>query len=177
DFINSLQLFYENWVWEEEFLKKISCHYINKLSDNVIKQLCLTRNANLASLCMQSITLSMFDNQIHTFPMVNKNLIAKLNIVRLYEILCSEYMMIPQVPGIIFLLYFLGTKVAASLDCLCRGSDSRCYAFLWSLVTFYDFFITKFKSNGIFNEETGLSFRKNVLERVISAVFRLKMYF
>ena len=44
------------------------------------------------------------------------------------------------------------------------GYDAGYYGYLWSEVIAEDFF-GEFKKNGIFNSETGLKFRREILEK------------
>ena len=57
-----------------------------------------------------------------------------------------------------------GTIPQASFGHIMGGYDAGYYGYLWSEVIAEDFF-GEFKKNGIFNPETGLKFRREILEK------------
>lgn len=63
----------ENWCWEKESLKKISCHYKSNepLPDDLIETICKSRKANIALFYARQITFAMFDHIIHSSSKVN----------------------------------------------------------------------------------------------------------
>ncbi|KAF1742634.1 hypothetical protein MXB_3676, partial [Myxobolus squamalis] len=149
DFVEAPSQMLENWVWEEEALRNISCHYKTKeaLSEDLIIKLCRSRKANISIFYMRQISLAMFDYKIHTS--------SEANTFDVYRKCMEEYLSITPTPG---------TNFSASFGHMCGDYDAQYYGYLWSLVFACDMFLSRFKKEGIFNSETGMSYRTKILE-------------
>lgn len=149
DFVEAPSQMLENWAWQPEVLKKISRHYIDNkpLSDELIQKLIRVRKANVALFNLRQICLSMFDLTIHSK--------SEANTFETLSEMQQKYMKIPITPG---------TNMSASFGHMAGGYDAQYYGYLWSEVFSCDMFASTFLENGIMNPETGLLYRKNILE-------------
>ncbi|KII61322.1 Thimet oligopeptidase [Thelohanellus kitauei] len=148
DFVEAPSQMLENWCWEEESLRKLSCHYETKkpLPDELIKKICKSRMANIALFIARQISLSMFDHIIHTTEHADT--------FKVYHDCLKKYLEMEPTPG---------TNFAAAFGHMCGGYDAQYYGYLWSQVYSYDMFKSRFKQEGIFNPETGMSYRMKIL--------------
>ncbi|KAF1743736.1 hypothetical protein MXB_5089, partial [Myxobolus squamalis] len=64
----------------------------------------------------------------------------------------------------VFMFFNFETNNTRSFYHLCLTHSAKYYGYLWSDVFACDMFLSRFKKEGIFNLETGLSYRKNILE-------------
>ena len=147
DFREAPSKMLDNWVWNEQALKRLSGHYKDSSSipKNLLKNLLASRRANQGTRLLQEIIHATFDLVIHTREDVDT--------VRLEKELDR---------------YLLGIE---TINGTSRGSqygmdryDTKDYLNLWSSVLAQDMFNTRFASEGIFNSKTGMDFRKRILK-------------
>ncbi|KAF1744572.1 hypothetical protein MXB_2817, partial [Myxobolus squamalis] len=149
DFVEAPSQMLENMVWDPEVIKKLSCHYQTKekMSDELIANLCLSRNTNISLYYSGQIVLSMFDFKIHSSPNINFYDIYKQ---------CSQIFMLITPSS--------GTNFAASFRHTCSGYEAQYYGYLWSEIIACDIYCSIFKAENTFKPESGSKYRKYILE-------------
>ena len=148
DFVETPSQILENWVWESDVLKDITSHYKTNepLPDEMIQALLRSRKINKGSQYIRQIFLAIFDQHIHTMTITD--------LQDYYNELSKEIRMFQLNPSSNFLSGF---------GHIMGGYDASYYGYLWAEVIADDIYKTKFSKNPK-SEETGLNYRKNILE-------------
>jgi Zn-dependent oligopeptidase len=151
DFGEMPSQFFENWCYNEDFLKNISMNHITKksLPDNIIKNIQKKRNYNIGLHYLTQILYIKYDLEIH-----HKNNVTEKYLHDTWFRICDE---------------LLPFKCSKNTLPMCRfdhliGYASGYYGYLWSIMYAYDAF-TLFEIDGIFNQDLGTRFRKEILEK------------
>merc|ERR1712241_1123894 len=150
DFVECPSQMLENWVWEEEPLRKMSKHYKDgtPLPKEMLDKLVASKKANAGGFNLRQITLATFDQRLHTAAKDTKIDSAAM-IAKTYK----EVVGIDTIPG---------TNFAAVFGHLV-GYDAQYYGYLWSEVFSQDMFDTRFGKEGVMNSTTGMDYRKLIL--------------
>ncbi|XP_064477404.1 thimet oligopeptidase-like isoform X2 [Ornithodoros turicata] len=149
DFLECPSQMLENWVWEAEPLTRMSGHYITgkPLPNELLEPLVASRLAGVASFSLRQISLALLDYTIFTQPRVDTQKVFKEIQEKLLQYPPHE-----------------GTNMASHFPHLVNGYDGRYYSYMWSEVFSMDLFSARFKREGVFNKETGMEYRKKILE-------------
>ena len=150
DFVEMPSQFFENWCWNNKFLKSISSHYEtneslpNNIINNIIKNKYAFNGINL----LTQILYLKYDLEIHEKGIVNN------------KFLKDTWFKISD--------QLLPYKLSKNTYPMCRfdhlnGYECGYYSYLWSLIYAYDAF-SLFEKGGLFNKKIGTRFRKNILE-------------
>jgi len=145
--------FMENWCWEKEGLELISAHYQTgePLPEELFNKLIKAKNFQSAMFMVRQLEFALFD-------------------FRLYMEYGKKYF-----KGIQALLNEVREKVAVVIPpasnrfqhgfahIFSGGYSAGYYSYKWAEVLSADAF-SKFEENGIFDENTGQEFLKNILE-------------
>lgn len=151
DFIEAPSQFLENWVWQYEPLKLFAKHYKTGevLPQSLFNKMKQTQQVGIAIQYMRQAYLGMLD-----FTYEDKyDSIKNQGILAVSKDLSS----IRQVP------FVEGSHFIASFGHL-NGYAANYYGYLWSRVFAEDMF-SVFKKNGVMDTSTGVSYRKNILEK------------
>jgi thimet oligopeptidase len=149
DFVEAPSQMLENWCWTEEGLARLSSLHTDpsqKLPAELLQKLVASKNANAGYANKRQIVLGTFDQTIHTKPKADTA--ADLAAVN------KRVLGLDLTPG---------TNMAASFGHLAGGYDAQYYGYLWSEVFSADMFESRFKSEGVFNQQVGLDYRKCIL--------------
>lgn len=177
DFVESASQMLENWLDDNDILKRLSKHYITgqKLDDDIINKIKESKDSFIALGTKRQIVLALFDNFIHSNNEFVNLLIdgdthsisptssgndAKYMIKKIFEKIYSKIMS------------FDGYKVIpdprcnlpASFGHLGGGYDGRYYGYLWSEIIATDMFYTKFRCD-LFNKEMGKKYINDILSK------------
>lgn len=150
DFVEAPSQMLERWAWDPQVLKKISRHYQTgeSLPDDLIKRMIAAKNFGAGGMYLRQDFFAQYDMSLHTAD-------TTPDTTKLYFELTKKIRGLPLTKG---------TIPQASFGHIMGGYDAGYYGYLWSEVIAEDFF-GEFKKNGIFNPETGLKFRREILEK------------
>ncbi|XP_075254198.1 thimet oligopeptidase-like [Convolutriloba macropyga] len=149
DFVEAPSQMLENWVWHPEPLARLSKHYKDQspIPKEMLEKLAASRKANAGIFNLRQVMLSAFDQSIH--------IKGEVDVTAEYTRLCEEIMGVGATPG---------TCMPASFEHVIDGYDAQYYGYLWSEVYSADMFASRFGKEGVMNPETGLSYRKCILQ-------------
>ncbi len=150
DFVEAPSQMLERWAWDPQVLKKISKHYKTgeALPDDLIKRMIAAKNFGAGGMYLRQDFFAQYDMTLHTAD-------TTPDTTKLYFELTKKIRGLPLTKG---------TIPQASFGHIMGGYDAGYYGYLWSEVIAEDFF-GEFKKNDIFNPETGLKFRREILEK------------
>ena len=151
DFTEAPSQFLENWVWEYESLGLFAKHYKTGevLPKSLFAKMKRTQQVGIAMQYIRQVYFGVLD-----FTYEDKyDSLKGSNIVQVSKDLAA----IKQVP------YAEESNFICSFGHL-NGYGANYYGYLWSKVYAEDMF-SLFKRNGVMDAKTGLSYRKNILER------------
>lgn len=150
DFVEAPSQMLERWAWDPQVLKKISKHYKTgeSLPEDLIKRMIAAKNFGAGGMYLRQDFFAQYDMTLHTAD-------TTPDTTKLYFELTKKIRGLPLTKG---------TIPQASFGHIMGGYDAGYYGYLWSEVIAEDFF-GEFKKNGIFNPETGLKFRREILEK------------
>jgi thimet oligopeptidase len=149
DFVETPSQLHENWVWHDTMLQKLSKHYKTgkKLPKDMRENLMRSKLFRPATVNMGTLIAGIIELKMHmgllsdataTFRLMNK-----------------KYMGVD--------LPKKETLFPAGFGHM-AGYDAGFYSYLWSLVYAQDVF-SEFEKKGIFDSETGMKWRREVLEK------------
>jgi len=149
DFVEAPSQMLENWVWQAEPLARLSKHYKDQsaIPADMLEKLAASRKANAGIFNLRQVMLSAFDQSIHTK--------GDVDVAAVYSDLCQSTMGVPATPD---------TCMPASFEHVIDGYDAQYYGYLWSEVYSADMFGSRFGKEGVMNGDTGLSYRKCILQ-------------
>ena len=148
DFVECPSQMFENWVWDEGILQRMSGHYADraqKLPQDMIRRMLAARLVDAGLKYLRQNFFATYDMTLNTA--------GASDTTELYARLMPEVSLIPMSPGVIPEASFTHEM----------GYDAGYYGYLWSEVFAQDAF-SRFEADGILNEETGRDFRRWVLE-------------
>lgn len=146
--------FMENWCWEKEALALFCGHYEtgDPLPDALYERMLAARNFQSAMQLLRQLEFSLFDFIIHLQYDPEKG-------GRIYETLeaVREEVAVVRPPS--------WNRFAHGFSHIFGGGYAAgYYSYKWAEVLSADAF-SLFEEKGVFDRETGLSFRKNILEK------------
>jgi thimet oligopeptidase len=153
DFAEMPSQFFENFCYNKEFLQKISYNYESGkcLPDTIIKNIQKNQNYNIAIHYLTQILYIKYDLDIHQ---LKDNITEKYLHNHWFEL---RNKLFPHIN------YNSNTYPMCRFDHLI-GYASLYYGYLWSIIYSYDAY-SVFEKEGVFNKNTGLRFRKEILEK------------
>lgn len=150
DFVEAPSQMLENWVWDKDVLASLSGHYTDtskKLPDEMLQKMLNLRFFNKGYFYMRQLVLGTFDIRIHSAK-------GPVNTKVVYDKIYRDYLGIKPITEAHF---------PATFGHLMGGYDAGYYGYLWSQVYAQDMF-SRFKKEGLLNPQTGLAYRKTILE-------------
>ncbi|MCQ2410782.1 MAG: Zn-dependent oligopeptidase [Elusimicrobiaceae bacterium] len=150
DFVEAPSQLLERWAWNPTVLKKISRHYKTgePLPDDLIKRMLDAKNFGTATAYLRQNFFAQYDMTLHTLDKTPDT-------TKLYFDLTKKICRIHLTKN---------TIPQASFGHIMGGYDAGYYGYLWSEVIAEDFF-SEFEKNGVFDTNTGLRYRREILEK------------
>ncbi len=148
DFVEAPSQMLENWVWDKQMLFRLTSHYKTgePIPEQLSNSLIASRHVDAANFVTGQVLQARFDYEIHHNSNVE-------NPAAFHRKLMSDYFGFSLPEDAIF---------PAGFGHL-MGYDAGYYGYMWSKVYASDMF-TRFKNEGLLNQQTGLEYRKAVLE-------------
>ncbi|KAJ2350159.1 metalloendopeptidase [Coemansia sp. RSA 2671] len=151
DFVEAPSQMLENWVWEPSVLQKFAVHHQTgkSIPEALVKRLVAAKNEGAGLFYLRQLFYGLYDLSIHNTAD------GRVDVKELYEKLNDE-----------IALFKLGdhdTCGAATFGHLMGGYDSGYYGYLWSMVYSADMYASRFAKDGVFNQQTGLDYRNEIL--------------
>ena len=146
--------FMENWCWEKQALGLFSGHFETgePLPDTLYERMLAARNFQSAMQLLRQLEFALFDFRIHMEydPAQGGRIYEILNEVR-------EEVAVVQPPA--------WNRFAHGFSHIFGGGYAAgYYSYKWAEVLSADAF-SLFEEEGVFNEEIGMAFRRNILEK------------
>ena len=146
--------FLENWCWDKEALDLISGHVETgeTIPDELLSKMHQAKNFQSAMQMLRQIEFSLFDLRVHQ----QNGAMTGAQIQRILDLVRDEVAVI-KAPDFNRFQHGFGHIFAG-------GYAAGYYSYKWAEVLSADAF-SLFEENGIFDRQTGLSFRSNILEK------------
>ncbi len=156
DFVELPSQIMENWCWERESLDVFARHYQTgePIPEDLFQKLRRAKTFRGANAQMRQLGLGLADLRLH----ISYEPARDGDVVEYSRRLQQEYSPAPLPPDYAMIAAF--THLFSSPV----GYGAGYYSYKWAEVLDADAF-TRFRENGIFCRETGLSFRENILAR------------
>ena len=153
DFVEAPSQMLENWCWEPEVLEKFAVHYQTNqpIPRDLVAKLVKSRHVGAGLSNLYQLFSGLFDMALHNTENTD------IDTTKLYTQMREEITKLKTPSETIW-------RPLATFGHLMGGYDSAYYGYLWSLVFAADMFSSRFKKEGIDNEKTGLSYRKEILQ-------------
>ncbi|KAI9499820.1 hypothetical protein BX070DRAFT_258061 [Coemansia spiralis] len=151
DFIEIPSQIMENWCWQPSVLRQISAHYKTgkPLPDSLIKGILRNKYNYALAEDLYSVFIGLYDMAIH-------NTTDEVDVNETYNQMQKDiYYFSYDSPSI--------CPVATNWHML-AGYDARYYGYLWAQIYSADMFATRFLKGGTDNVQTGMAYRKEILQ-------------
>lgn len=145
----------ENWCWEREALNLFSGHYLTgeEMPEELFEKLLRARNFRSASGMLRQIGYGLMDLKLHTeYDFDRDGSATEYGRGALRECYLDG---LPEYHTVTSFIHIFGDPT---------GYAAAYYSYLWAEALDADAF-SKFREEGIFNHETGMEFRRAILER------------
>ena len=152
DFVEAPSQMLENWVWNKTSLSLFATHYKTGeiIPDSLLNRMLMAKNIQSGNNLLQQIFYGILDLTLHE-GFDSSNVKSTTEIMSELQNSITNY------------AYTEGTHQQASFDHLLDYGASY-YGYLWSEVYAADMY-SVFEKEGLLNLETGLHFRRTILEK------------
>ena len=153
DFVEAPSQMLENWVWNRDILKILSCHYKTKekMPDHLIDALIKSKKHFSGYDATRQFCLALFDMLVHT----NKSFKSEKNLVSLWKKTMENWIDIKVSPK--------NLQPAGFAHIFGGGYSAGYYGYMWSKVYALDMF-ERFKKEGVLNKKTGKDYKNWILK-------------
>jgi peptidyl-dipeptidase Dcp len=153
DFVELPSQILENWAWEKEWLDTWAAHWQTgeKIPDEILIQLKKSLTYNEGYACMRQLSFGLLDMAWHTLREPFDG-----DIVAFERAAMAPALLLPHADGSCMSVSFA--------HLFSGGYAAGYYGYKWAEVLDADAF-SLFRERGIFDSETALSFRRNILEK------------
>lgn len=153
DFVELPSQIMENWLSEKTFLDRFAVHYQSgeKIPAALVQKIRDAGNFNVGYACLRQLSFGLLDMAWHTITAPIDTDVATFE-----QKATASTQILPTVGG---------TVTGAQFSHIFSGGYAAgYYSYKWAEVLDADAFAL-FKERGIFDQETAVSFRKNILEK------------
>lgn len=153
DFVELPSQIMENWLSEKDFLDRFAVHYQSgeKIPAALVQKIRDAGNFNVGYACLRQLSFGLLDMAWHTITAPIDTDVATFE-----QKATASTQILPTVGG---------TVTGAQFSHIFSGGYAAgYYSYKWAEVLDADAFAL-FKERGIFDQETAVSFRKNILEK------------
>ncbi len=153
DFVELPSQILENWAWEKEWLDTWAAHYKTgeKIPGEILARLKESLTYNEGYACMRQLSFGLLDMAWHTLTEPFRG-----DIVAFERAAMTQAELLPPAAGACMSVSFA--------HLFAGGYAAGYYGYKWAEVLDADAF-SLFRERGIFDRETALAFRRNILER------------
>ncbi|MDX9903498.1 MAG: M3 family metallopeptidase, partial [Bacteroidales bacterium] len=153
DFVELPSQIMENWAWEKEWLDTWAAHWQTgeKIPDEILMKLKESLTYNEGYACMRQLSFGLLDMAWHTLREPFDG-----DIVTFERAAMAPALLLPHADGSCMSVSFA--------HLFSGGYAAGYYGYKWAEVLDADAF-SLFKERGIFDRETALAFRRNILEK------------
>ena len=153
DFVELPSQIMENWAWEKEWLDTWAAHWQTgeKIPDEILMKLKESLTYNEGYACMRQLSFGLLDMAWHTLREPFDG-----DIVTFERAAMAPALLLPHADGSCMSVSFA--------HLFSGGYAAGYYGYKWAEVLDADAF-SLFKERGIFDSETALAFRRNILEK------------
>ena len=153
DFVELPSQFMENYATEKEFLRTFAYHFESKepIPDELIDRIIKSKNYLSAYGCLRQVSLGLLDMAYYTQKDEFKE-----DIITFEKDAWKDAIITKQLPNTCMTTQFS--------HIISGGYAAGYYSYKWAEVLDADAF-SLFKKNGIFDKNTALSFRENILSK------------
>jgi len=153
DFVELPSQFMENYATEKEFLRTFAYHFESgePIPDELIDRIIKSKNYLSAYGCLRQVSLGLLDMAYYT-----QNDEFKEDIITFEKDAWKDAIITKQLPNTCMTTQFS--------HIISGGYAAGYYSYKWAEVLDADAF-SLFKKNGIFDKNTALSFRENILSK------------
>ncbi|EUC54471.1 metallopeptidase MepB [Rhizoctonia solani AG-3 Rhs1AP] len=154
DFVEAPSQMLENWCWEPEVLRKMSCHYEKKepLSEDLIKRLIDSRYVNAGLSELRQVFFAKYDIKLHTQDAGNST--VEYDYSTLFGKMREEISLVKSADH--------QTHGQAAFSHIMGGYDAGVYSYEYSLVFAADMYKTVFKGAPL-DPARGKLYREKIL--------------
>lgn len=154
DFVELPSQFLENWTWERSALDLFAAHFETgeKIPDEIFNKMISAKNYNSATFMMRQLSFGKIDLEIHHHFEKYQN----MNVDQINDLVLADYIEKCSVKRT-SILYSFGHLFNSSV-----GYAAGYYSYMWAKELEADAF-TRFKKEGILNENVGKEFRDKIL--------------
>ena len=156
DFVEMPSQVMENWCYEPEFLNTFARHWQTgePLPTEYIDKIRAAQNHLAGWLCLRQLNLGFTDIAFHTMEGERLKVLSPFKAEEVEAAAMTN--LVPRVPG---------CCTATNFSHIFGGGyASGYYGYKWAEVLDADIF-SRFKADGIFNQETAAAFRREILSR------------
>ncbi|KAJ2744446.1 metalloendopeptidase [Coemansia sp. BCRC 34301] len=151
DFVEAPSQMLENWSWEPSVLQKFAVHHQTgePIPEALVKRLVAAKNEGAGLFNLRQLFFGLYDMGIHNTAD------GKVDVKELYNELYEDVAR--------FKMGSHDTWGIATIGHMMGGYDAGYYGYMWSQVFSADMYASRFVKDGVFNPQTGLDYRYEIL--------------